>query len=54
MSLLHIRIGKELKNKMQEMIDEGLFNNQAEISREAIRDLLLKYDKIDKNDKRRK
>ena len=43
MTLLHIRVGKELKKQMQKLIDVGLFSNQAEITREAIRDLLLKY-----------
>lgn len=43
MSLLHIRIGKELKKQIGKLIDVGLFSNQAEVAREAIRDLLLKY-----------
>lgn len=43
MSLLHIRIGKELKKQVQKLIDVGLFSNQAEVARESIRDLLLKY-----------
>ena len=42
--LLHIRVGRQLKKQMQELIDAGLFTNQAEIAREAIRALLLKYD----------
>lgn len=41
--LMHIRVGKELKKQMQELIDSGLFSNQAEIAREGIRDILLKY-----------
>ncbi|MDA1197262.1 MAG: hypothetical protein O2779_04845 [Nanoarchaeota archaeon] len=41
--LLHIRVGKHLKQEMQKLIDSGLFSNQAEIAREGIRDLLLKY-----------
>ncbi len=45
MSLIHIRVGKEMKKKMQEMIDSGMFSNQAEIAREGIRELLLKYSK---------
>jgi len=43
--LLHIRVGKRLKERMQVMIDVGLFSNQAEIAREGIRELLLKYSK---------
>jgi|TARA_B100001971_G_C18205368_1_gene547234 Arc/MetJ-type ribon-helix-helix transcriptional regulator len=41
--LLHIRVGKQLKQEMQKLIDSGLFSNQAEIAREGLRDLLLKY-----------
>ena len=41
--LLHIRVGKEMKKRMQEMIASGLFSNQAEIAREGLRDLMLKY-----------
>lgn len=43
--LLHIRVGKELKKQMEILIGLGLFNNQAEITREALRDLLRKYQK---------
>jgi len=43
--LIHIRVGKEIKGKMQELIDRGLFSNQAEIAREAIRTILVKYKK---------
>jgi len=41
--LLHIRVGKKIKDQMQRLIDDGLFSNQAEIAREGIRNLLLKY-----------
>jgi len=41
--LIHIRISKEMRDKLQVLIDSGLYNNQAEIIREAIRNLLLKY-----------
>ena len=43
--LIHIRVGKGLKKQMQKLIDLGLFSNQAEITREGIRNLLLKYNK---------
>ena len=43
--LVHIRVGKELKEQMQILIDIGLFSNQAEIVREGLRDLLLKYER---------
>ena len=49
--LLHIRVGKRLKQRMQLLIDIGLFSNQAEMAREAIRELLLKYSK-EKKDKK--
>lgn len=55
-SLLHIRVGKELKKQLQKLIDVGLFSNQAEVAREAIRDLLLKYqDRLEaiKNEKKK-
>lgn len=49
MGLLHIRVGKEIKKQMQQLIDLGLFSNQAEIAREGIREVLLKYkDKLKK------
>ena len=41
--LIHIRVGKELKKQMQDLLDSGLFSNQAEIAREGIREILLKY-----------
>ena len=41
--LLHIRVGKRLKEQMQVLIDAGYFNNQAEIVREGIRSTLLRY-----------
>jgi Arc/MetJ-type ribon-helix-helix transcriptional regulator len=52
-TLIHIRVGKELKKQMQELIDLGLFSNQAEVAREGIRRVLLKY-KIYKTEKARK
>lgn len=45
-SLLHIRVGTELKKQMQMLIDSGLFSNQAEVAREGIRDVLLKYSAV--------
>lgn len=55
--LLHIRVSKRLKDKMQVLIDAGYFNNQAEIVRDGIRGTLLKYkDEVqdtDKDDKKR-
>jgi len=47
-TLVHIRIGEEIKNQIQELIDSGLFSNQAEAVREGIREILLKYKKLKK------
>ena len=41
--LIHIRVGKSLKKQMQDLIDKGMFSNQAELAREGIRHVLLKY-----------
>jgi Arc/MetJ-type ribon-helix-helix transcriptional regulator len=41
--LLHIRVSKKLKEQLQVLIDAGYFNNQTEIVREGIRDVLRKY-----------
>ena len=38
--LLHIRVSKKLRDKLQLLVDSGLYNNQAEVVREAIRNLL--------------
>ncbi len=46
--LIHIRVGKEIKKRMDELIEQGLFSNKVEIAREGIRDLLLKYKDIKK------
>lgn len=41
--LLHIRVSKQLKKKLQVLIDSGYFNNQTEIVREGLREVLRKY-----------
>ena len=46
--LIHIRVGKELKQKIKELIDEGMFTNQTEVAREALRDLIIKYKELKK------
>jgi len=38
--LIHIRVSKKLRDKLQILVDSGLYNNQAEVVREAIRNLL--------------
>lgn len=50
-NLLHIRVGKGLKKKMEILIDKGLFSNQAELMREGLRDVLLKYNEEIKGEK---
>jgi len=52
--LIHIRVGKGIKKQMKELIESGVFSNQAEIAREGIREVLLKYRSIKKEDKKRK
>ena len=49
-NLLHIRVGKEIKKEVQKLINSGLFSNQAEVVREAVRDLLLKYKDLKEKD----
>ena len=41
--LLHIRVSKKIKEQLQFLIDEGYFNNQAEVVREGIRNTILRY-----------
>jgi len=50
-NLIHIRVGKELKKQMDSLIEKGYFSNQAELTREGIRKVLLVYkDEIKKGD----
>lgn len=41
--MIHVRIGKQLRNEMTELINGGLFSNQAELVREGIRRVVLEY-----------
>ena len=41
--LIHIRVGKEMKKQMQDLIEIGMFSTESEIAREGIRSLLIKY-----------
>lgn len=50
MQLIHIKIGNNLKKRMQLLIDSGLFNNHSEIVREGIRDIIHLYSKEKEND----
>ncbi len=45
-NLIHIRVGKKLREEIESLIDEGMFSNQSEIVREGIRDLIIKYKKL--------
>ncbi|HLD86581.1 MAG TPA: ribbon-helix-helix domain-containing protein [Candidatus Nanoarchaeia archaeon] len=40
---LHIRISEELKEKVEALVDSGLFSNTNEVVRQAIRGQILKY-----------
>jgi len=51
--LIHIRVGREMKKQMQHLIDIGLFSTEAEIAREGIRNILLKYLKEAKIEKKK-
>lgn len=50
--LVHIRVGDKLKKEIQKLIDDGIFDNQAEATREALRDLVLKYKKFKGEDEK--
>ena len=41
--LLHIRVSRRTREQMEALIEGGLYNNIAEITREGIRSVLLKY-----------
>ena len=41
--LIHIRVGKEMKKQMKGLIDIGMFSTEAEVAREGIRSILIKY-----------
>ena len=41
--LIHIRVGKGMKEQMQKLISSGYFATEAEIAREGIRALLIRY-----------
>ena len=41
--LIHIRVGKGMKEQMKKLIESGMFSTEAEICREGIRHLLIRY-----------
>jgi Arc/MetJ-type ribon-helix-helix transcriptional regulator len=49
--LVHIRVGDKLKKEIEKLIDDGIFDNQAEATREALRDLVLKYKRFKDEEK---
>jgi len=52
--LIHIRVGKEMKKQMEKLIEIGMFSTEAEIAREGIRNLILKYMQSLENAKNKK
>ncbi|HLG24849.1 MAG TPA: hypothetical protein VI564_08015 [Candidatus Nanoarchaeia archaeon] len=50
--LLHVKVGEKLRKRMEVLVDSGLFNNNVEIIREGLRDILSKYPDISKNTKK--
>lgn len=42
-TLVHVRLGKELKKDMDEVIRSGWFSNQAELIREGARKVIQEY-----------
>jgi Arc/MetJ-type ribon-helix-helix transcriptional regulator len=40
---VHIRVGREIKEEMQDLIEGRVFKNQGEIAREGIRKVLQKW-----------
>ena len=45
--LIHIRVGKGMKDLMQELIDSGMFSSEAEITREAIRSVIRREEEFE-------
>jgi Arc/MetJ-type ribon-helix-helix transcriptional regulator len=45
--LIHIRVGKGMKELMQGLIDSGMFSSEAEITREAIRIILSREEEFE-------
>ena len=52
--LIHIRLSKELKKQINDLIAAGLFTSQTEVAREALRTLILKYREEVENLKKQK
>ncbi len=51
-NLIHIRVGKKLREEIESLVEEGIFSNQSEIAREAIRELIIKYKRLKDEDKK--
>jgi Arc/MetJ-type ribon-helix-helix transcriptional regulator len=47
-------VSKKLRDKLQILVDSGLYNNQAEVVREAIRNLLKEETNLMQDDKKEK
>ncbi|MFH1586569.1 MAG: ribbon-helix-helix domain-containing protein [Candidatus Diapherotrites archaeon] len=42
-TLVHVRLGKQLKKEVNEVVKSGWFSNQAELIREGTRRVILEY-----------
>jgi Arc/MetJ-type ribon-helix-helix transcriptional regulator len=41
--ILHVRISKDMLDRADYLVEQGLYSNKNEVIREAIRNVLLKY-----------
>lgn len=44
--LLHVKVSPKLKERMQHLLESGLFENHAEIVREGLRDLFTEHNEV--------
>lgn len=44
MATVSVRLSDELNQKLDELVEEGLFKNKTDAFHEAVRTLLLEYD----------
>lgn len=47
---IHIRLSNDILAQVQSLVDKGLFSNKNEAIRYVIREMLLKYKDLQKND----
>jgi Arc/MetJ-type ribon-helix-helix transcriptional regulator len=41
--LIHVKVSPRIRQEMDALVEEGLFENHAEMVREGLRDLVLQY-----------